>query len=212
MQPLPIFLNVESARLAASDCVACARAQTRTQVVFGHGNPKAAIMLVGEAPSSTDDSTGKPMTGPAGRFLDRLLEEVGMHRRDLWITNLVRCFAGTERNGRIENRPVRTGELRACDSWLDIELGLINPRVVVPVGAPASKRFLGKDFSLSAQHGDAFELSSGQIVIPIVQPAFVMRLQTIEPDRFDLARVELREDLRTAGIAAGILPPRSPLP
>jgi uracil-DNA glycosylase family 4 len=211
MQPLPVFPTLESARLAASECVACARAESRTQVVFGSGAPRAAMMLVGEAPSITDDSTGKPMTGPAGRLLDRMLEEIGVHRRDLWITNLTRCFAGIERNGRIDNRPARAGEIRACSMWLDLEIRFVSPRVIVAIGAPAAKQFLGKDFSLTAQRGQAFELPSGRIVIPMVQPAFVMRLQTIDPGRYEYARAEIVEDLRTAAIAAELVPPRAPL-
>lgn len=211
MQPLPVFPTLESARLAASDCVACARSETRTQVVFGNGAPRAAMMLIGEAPSITDDSTGKPMTGPAGRLLDRLLEEIGVHRHDLWITNLTRCFAGIERDGRIDNRPARAGEIRACSMWLDLEVRFVSPTVIVAIGAPAAKQLLGKDFSLTKQRGTAFELPSGRIVIPTVQPAFVMRLQTIDPARYAYARAELVEDLRSAAIAAGMLPPRPPL-
>lgn len=209
MQPLPVYPTLESARLAAAECVACPRAETRTQVVFGAGDPHARLMFVGEAPSATDDATGKPMTGPAGRFLDRLLGEIGIRRRDVWITNLTRCFAGVERNGRIENRPVRAGEVRACSMWLDLEMRYVDPKVIVPVGAPATKHFLGGDVSLTMQHGTLFELPSGRIVVPVVQPAFVMRLQSIDPGRYDVARVELLEDLRTAAIAAGMVPPRS---
>src|SRR5688572_12544311 len=110
MLELPLYPTLESARLAFAECRACARCETRDQVVFGLGNPDAALMLVGEAPSPTDDKTAKPFTGPAGKLLDQFLEEVGLHRRDLWITNLVRCFDGTLKNGRMENRPVRAGE------------------------------------------------------------------------------------------------------
>ncbi|RIK41171.1 MAG: uracil-DNA glycosylase [Chloroflexi bacterium] len=212
MQQLPMYPTLESARLAAQECRACARSETRSQVVFGAGATRARLMLVGESPSGTDDATGKPFTGPAGRLLDHLLGELGIHRRDLWITNLTRCFAGVERNGRIENRPARSAEIRACAPWLELELRYVNPKVIVAIGAPAAKYFLGASFQLTAQRGSAFEVVGGRVVIPTVQPAYVMRLQSIDPSRYDLARAELLEDLRTAAIAAGMLPPRPPLP
>ena len=118
-------------------------------------------MLVGEAPSSTDDSTGRPFTGPAGRLLDELLAEHGLHRRDLWLTNLVRCYAGRIRDGRPENRPVKAGELAACATWLEQELLFINPRVILAVGAPAAKALIAKDFKLQEQRGAVFGRGSG---------------------------------------------------
>lgn len=153
MLELPLYPTLESARLAVEACRACSRAATREQTVFGHGDPTAPLMLVGESPSSTDDRTGKPFTGPAGKLLDTLLDEVGIHRRDLWITNLVRCFDGTLKNGRVENRPVRASEAKACRPWLDLELRYVNPKVVLAIGAPAARYIIGTDFLLKEQHG-----------------------------------------------------------
>lgn len=211
MQQLPMYPTLESARLAIQDCRACVRSETRSQVVFGAGASRTPLMLIGEAPSGTDDATGKPFTGPAGRFLDRLLAEVGIHRRDLWITNLTRCFAGIERNGRIENRPARAAEIRACAPWLELELRYVDPKVIVAIGAPAAKYFLGASFQLTTQRGSAFEVAGGRVVVPTVQPAYVMRLQSIDPSRYAYARAELLEDLRTAAIAAAMIPPRAPI-
>src|SRR3954452_18560533 len=123
---LPLYPSLESARLAASHCVACGRADGRTQVVFGAGNSEATMMLIGEAPSATDDDTGKPFTGPAGRLLDKIFEEIGIHRRDVWITNLVRCFDGALKDGRMENRPAKVSEIKACAMWRDIEIRYVN--------------------------------------------------------------------------------------
>jgi uracil-DNA glycosylase len=206
MLELPLYPTLESARLAVADCRACARSGTRDQVVFGLGNPDAALMLVGEAPSPTDDKTGKPFTGPAGKLLDQLLDEAGLHRRDLWITNLVRCFDGSLKNGRMENRPVRAGEAQACRTWLDLELRYVNPKVVLAIGAPAARYIIGRDFRLQEQHGQLVPLPDGRTAVATIQPAYVMRLATINPDAQADARAQLVNDIRIAARAAGLIP------
>jgi DNA polymerase len=205
MLELPIYPTLESARLAVEDCRACQRAETRDQVVFGFGNPDADLMLVGEAPSPTDNTTGKPFTGPAGKFLDQLLEEVGLHRRDLWITNLVRCFDGTLRNGRMENRPVRVGEAKACRTWLDLEIRYVNPKVILAIGAPAARHLIGADFRLQDQHGQVIPLADGRQAVGTIQPAYVMRLASIDPAAQAGARAQILDDMRVAALAAGLI-------
>jgi len=205
MLELPIFPTLESARLAVADCRACARFATRDQAVFGFGNPDAALMLVGEAPSPTDNTTGKPFTGPAGKLLDTILEEVGLHRRDLWITNLVRCFDGALKNGRMENRPARAGEVKACRTWLDLERRYVNPKVILAIGAPAARHLIGPDFRLQHQHGELIPLAEGSLAIATIQPAYVMRLATINPDAQPAARAQLVADIRIAAHAAGLV-------
>jgi DNA polymerase len=205
MLELPLFPTLESARLAVEDCRACIRSSTRDQAVFGLGNPDAALMLVGEAPSPTDNSTGKPFTGPAGRLLDALLEEVGIHRRDLWITNLVRCFDGELKNGRMENRPVKAGEAKACRTWLDLEIRYVNPSVILAIGAPAARRIIGPQFRLSEQHGVLVPINNDRLAIATIQPAYVMRLATINPDTQATARAQIVDDIRVAARAAGLI-------
>lgn len=205
MLELPLYPTIESARLAVEDCRACARSGTRDQVVFGFGNPDAALMLVGEAPSPTDDATGKPFTGPAGKLLDTLLDEAGLHRRDLWITNLVRCFDGALKHGRMENRPVRASEARACRTWLDIELGFVNPKIVLAIGAPAARYIIGAGFRLQEQHGQLIPIANDRLAVATVQPAYVMRLATINPDARAAARAQIVHDLRVAATAAGLI-------
>lgn len=199
MQQLPIYGSLDEVRNAALSCTACPRTTTRQQVVFGAGNPNAAIMLIGEAPSSTDDRTGEPFTGPAGDLLDDLLREAGTDREDVWITNLVRCFAGRERDGRAENRPVRARELDACRVWLHLEIQYVNPTVIVAVGAPAARELIGADVKLADQRGRWFERSDGRSVIATYQPAYVMRLASIEDTGSqDRARSLVVTDLRAA--------------
>ena len=205
MLELPLYPTLESARLAAEQCRACGRTDTRQAVVFGAGNPDASLMLVGEAPSATDDSTGKPFTGPAGRLLDQLFADAGIHRRDLWITNVVRCFDGALKNGRMENRPAKVGEVKACRTWLDIELRWVNPTVILAIGAPAAKQIIGPDFRLQEQRGTLIERSDGRLAIATIQPAYVMRLATIDPAAQPTARAQLLNDIATAAEAAGLL-------
>jgi uracil-DNA glycosylase family 4 len=206
MQSLPLFPGLESARLAAQDCTACQRATGRQQVVFGSGNPQAALMLVGEAPSSTDDDTGKPFTGPAGRLLDQLFSEIGIRRDDVWITNITRCFSGRERNGRIENRPAAAREIDACATWMDMEIRYVNPRVILAVGAPPAKRLIDKNFRLQEQRGATFERSDGRLVVATIQPAYVMRLTSlVDKAASDVARDHLLGDIRLAARIAGLV-------
>lgn len=205
MLELPLYPTLESARLAAARCRGCRRHLERTQVVFGHGNSRARLMLVGESPSATDDNTGLPFTGPAGRLLDDLLAELSLHRRDLWLTNLVRCHAGVERNGRVENRPARVDELRTCATWLDIEIRYVDPKVIVAVGASAAKHIIDTNFRLKEQRGQLHDLSGGRLAIATVQPAYVMRLRNINPGSEVQARALLLDDLRLAASLAGLL-------
>ncbi|MEX1157532.1 MAG: uracil-DNA glycosylase [Thermomicrobiales bacterium] len=205
MLELPLYPTLESARQAVEECRACARSGSRDQVVFGLGNPDAALFLVGEAPSPTDNSTGKPFTGPAGKLLDKVLDEVGLHRRDLWITNLVRCFDGALKNGRMENRPARAGEISACRTWLDLELRYVNPSVILAIGAPAARHIIGADFRLQEQHGTVIPLPDGRLAVATIQPAYVMRLATINPGAQAAVRAQLVADIRVAAVAAGLL-------
>jgi uracil-DNA glycosylase len=209
MMELPLYPTIESARLAADHCAACRRSRNRTQVVFGSGNPDAALMLVGESPSATDDRTGKPFTGPAGKLLDTILGEVGIHRRDLWITNVVRCFDGELKAGRMENRPASVREIRACSTWMDIEIRTVNPRVILAVGAPAARRIIHSDFRLTEQRGTVIIRPDQRLAVATIQPAYVMRLAMLNPGAEVPARATLASDIRVAAEAAGLISPRS---
>lgn len=206
MQPLPLYPSLESARLAVQECTACVRAETRQMAVFGNGDRNARLMLIGEAPSSTDDATGKPFTGPAGKLLDQVFADVGITRDQIWITNLTRCFAGRERNGRLENRPAAAREIKACQTWTDIELRYVNPDVILAIGAPAAKVLIGRDFRLQEQRGLVFDLADGRKAIATIQPAYVMRLTTIiDKAASNAARQQLTDDIRLAAQLAGLV-------
>jgi DNA polymerase len=199
MMELPLYANIDEVRQAALGCRACGRSETRRQVVFGAGNSNADLMLVGEAPSATDDSTGLPFTGPAGDMLDDLLIEAGTSRDEIWITNLLRCFEGRRRDGRIENQPARQREIQACKRWLDLEIQYVDPKVILAVGAPAAKALIAPDFKLTEQRGQPVQRPDGRTAIATIQPAYVMRLRTLVDEAAEAAaREQLVDDLRLA--------------
>lgn len=204
MMELPLYANIDEVRDAALACRACGRAESRTQVVFGAGNPDASLMIVGEAPSSTDDATGLPYTGPAGDVLDELLAEAGTNRDALWITNLLRCFESRRRDGRLENQPARTGEIRACSRWLNLEIQYVRPRVIVAMGSPAAKALIAPDFRLTEQRGASHTRPDGIKVIATTQPAYVMRLvNLVDRDAAERERAAVVADLTLAVELAG---------
>ncbi|MEZ4523390.1 MAG: uracil-DNA glycosylase [Thermomicrobiales bacterium] len=199
MMELPLYSSIEEVREAALSCRACGRSETRRQVVFGAGNPDAELMIVGEAPSSTDDSTGQPYTGPAGDVLDELLVEAGTARDSVWITNLLRCFEGRERDGRLENQPARTTEIRACSRWLNLEIQYVRPSVIIAVGSPAARALISDDFKLTAQRGTIHRRPDGIQVIATTQPAYVMRLvNLVDREAAELERSRVVADLTKA--------------
>src|SRR5437879_3309784 len=134
--------RLAAVRAEALGCQRCDLWRTRTQVVFGTGNPAAELMLVGEGPGEQEDEEGLPFVGRAGRLLDRLLAGAGLSREELWLTNVVKSRPVAFVGGRAKNRPPRTGEIRACAVWLDSELELVDPTVVLCVGATAAKRLI----------------------------------------------------------------------
>lgn len=156
-------------------------------------------MLVGEAPSETDDATGKPYTGPAGNLLDEALAAAGISRDDIWITNTVRCYAGRERNGRIENRPAAAREIASCKVWMDLELQMVNPQVILTVGAPAAKTLIHPEFRLREQRGQTEKRADGRLIVATIQPAYVMRLTSlVDQQASDEARALFNADVRLA--------------
>ena len=199
MLELPLYDNLVEVRQAALGCTACGRSETRNQVVFGAGNDRADIMIVGEAPSATDDQTGQPYTGPAGDLLDTLLGEAGINREDVWITNLLRCFQGRQRGGRLENQPARITEIRACSRWLNLEIQYVQPSVLIALGSPAAKALIAKDFKLTENRGSIHHRPDGIRVVATTQPAYVMRLvEIVDQVTADAERARLVSDLVVA--------------
>jgi DNA polymerase len=161
---------------AAADCEACDLYRRATQTVFGEGPNEARVLLVGEQPGDREDVEGHPFVGPAGRLLDRALEEAGIDRRDVYITNVVKHFKWTETTGkrRLHAKP-NAGEIRACRPWLDAEIQVVKPKVVVCLGATAAQALLGRQFRVSQERGQWVSSPLAPFVMATVHPSAVLR-------------------------------------
>ena len=169
--------------IACRDCEKLVR--TRTQVVFGSGNPEANLVFVGEAPGENEDVRGVPFVGRAGKLLDEILKESELSRENIWITNIVKCRpTKMSDSGRLSNRAPLVGEIRACQKWLDAELSLINPTVIVCLGGPAASVIIHKGFKITQERGEWFTDSMyAPFVTAAYHPAYVLRLHGDSLDR-----------------------------
>ena len=179
----------ELARSAAS-CTRCDLYQRATATVFGEGRADASMVLVGEQPGDQEDKKGRPFVGPAGRILDRALDEAGISRSDVYLTNAVKHFKWTERGRRrIHQRPNGT-EIRACGFWLDAELGVIRPRLVVLLGAVAGEAVFGSRFRVGEHRGRVEKAGLGDwqgLVVSTIHPSAVLRGPDEESRRLSYA-------------------------
>jgi DNA polymerase len=179
---VPPSPSLSSLRTAALGCTACHLHELGTQTVFGEGRASADVMLVGEQPGDQEDLAGKPFVGPAGKLLDRALEEAGIDRDAVYVTNAVKHFKWTpSANGkrRIHQKP-DTREVRACKPWLEAEIAVLRPRLVVALGATAAQALLGKDFRVTKSHGQVFDLPPASRVTATVHPSSILRSRTDE--------------------------------
>jgi uracil-DNA glycosylase len=173
---------------AATGCKACDLWKAATQTVFGRGPSKARIMFVGEQPGDQEDRAGRPFVGPAGRLLDEALAEAGIDRSEVYVTNIVKHFkwSPAERGKRRIHKKPRYSEIQACRPWLDAELDLVKPQVLVCLGASAAQALLGKDFRVSRQRGTLIASSLAASVIATVHPSSILRAQDEEARRSQL--------------------------
>ena len=173
---LPEQLTLDSLRAAAAGCQGCDLYRTGTQTVFGEGRKQARVMFIGEQPGDQEDRAGRPFVGPAGRVLDEALEEVGIDRSDVYVTNVVKHFKWLARGKkRIHSKP-NAREIRACRPWLDAELRAVPPRVLVCLGATAAQALLGASFRVTQQRGQPIQGTQlAATVIATVHPASILR-------------------------------------
>jgi uracil-DNA glycosylase len=188
---------------SAASCTRCDLYKRATATVFGEGRTDAAIVLVGEQPGDQEDKQGRPFVGPAGRVLDRALREAGIDRADVYLTNAVKHFKWTERGKRrIHQRPNRT-EIKACGFWLDAEVGLIQPRLLVLLGAVAGEAVFGSRFRVGDHKGKVEEAAFGPwrgLVVSTIHPSAVLRGDG--PEARERSFAGLVADLATAREAA----------
>jgi DNA polymerase len=192
--------EIESLREEAADCRACHLYKNATQTVFGEGQQTARIMLVGEQPGDKEDLAGKPFVGPAGLMLDRALEEAGVDRRKVYVTNAVKHFKFVPRGKlRLHQKP-NTPEIKACRQWYERELAAIKPDLVVAMGATAAQSVFGKITPINKNRGHTIDLEDGTRALVTVHPSYLLRL----PDADAKAR-EYRRFVDDLKIAAAVL-------
>src|SRR6195256_4529847 len=162
-------------REAAAGCRACDLWKDATQTVFGEGSQRARMMLVGEQPGDHEDIEGKPFVGPAGRLLDRAFEEVGIDRRSVYLTNAVKHFRWTRRGKRRLHEKPNAQQIRACRPWLESELAVVKPHIVVLLGATAAQSVMGLAFRVSRQRGEVMPSPLGVPVLATVHPSSILR-------------------------------------
>jgi DNA polymerase len=162
-------------REAAAGCRACPLWKTGTQTVFGEGLTKAEIVFVGEQPGDREDREGRPFVGPAGRVLDDALAEAGIDRRQAYVTNAVKHFKWEARGRRRIHQKPNAEELAACRPWLDAELSVLDPEVLVALGATAAQALLGRSFRVTKQRGVPVESDLAPNVLATVHPSSILR-------------------------------------
>jgi uracil-DNA glycosylase len=193
---LPERASLQSLRQAAGSCEGCRLHRGATQTVFGEGLKRSEIMLVGEQPGDREDLEGRPFVGPAGRLLDRALEEAGIDRDLAYVTNVVKHFKW-ERVGkrRIHKKP-NADEIMACRPWLDAELKVLKPKVLVCLGATVAQALLGPSFKVTKRRGEFVQSDLAPEVTATVHPSSILRARDDESRRGEYE--QFVEDLRLA--------------
>jgi uracil-DNA glycosylase family protein len=181
-------------REAAAGCRGCDLWVNATQTVFGEGPRAADVMLVGEQPGDQEDRQGHPFVGPAGKLLDAGLEQAGINRKRVYVTNSVKHFKFVviERGRRLHKKP-SAGEIRACNPWLQEEIRVVKPRVIVALGATAAQALLGKQFRVTQQRGKPLPSEFAEAIVATVHPSAVLRAPD---DAREEARREFFADLQ----------------
>ena len=166
---------IEHASAVVSACRKCGIGATRRNAVYGEGDPCAALMIVGEGPGETEDKLGRPFIGRAGELLDKMLASIDLPRESVFISNTVKCRPTLDTGTRLANRAPTPEEMRNCRPYLDEQIGLIRPRVILALGAPAAKSFMGERFSITKGRGAWHDGPLGIPVIATFHPAYILR-------------------------------------
>jgi DNA polymerase len=186
--------KLDRLREEAAECRACPLWQTGTQVVFGEGAASAKVVLVGEQPGDQEDRQGRPFVGPAGRLLDEALELAGIDRSTAYVTNAVKHFKWTAKGKRRIHQKPTWSEVAACNPWLQAELDVIRPEVLVCLGATAAQALLGKQFRVTKERGTWVESPLAPHVTATIHPSSILRQRTDEDRHRELEGFV--EDLR----------------
>ncbi len=188
--------HLEAIRAPALSCPRCKLSRTRTNVVFGEGNAASPLMLVGEGPGESEDASGRPFVGRAGKLLEEVLRRNGMARHHVYVTNVIKCRAANFEGGRMVNRPPEPDEISACQPWLEQQTSIIKPLVVVCIGGPAANTVIHKNFRITAERGKWCTTSPyAAWTMAVFHPAYILRLNG---PAYDAALETLVEDVGRA--------------
>jgi DNA polymerase len=174
---IPERPTLKTLRDAAAVCKACDLWEHATQTVFGEGSAAADVAFVGEQPGDREDLEGRPFVGPAGQLLDQALEEAGIDRSKVYVTNVVKHFKWKPQGKRRIHQKPNWREVTACRPWVDAELAVLKPRVLVCLGAAAAQALLGRDFRVSRQRGELVDSPLAPIAIATVHPSSILRAE-----------------------------------
>lgn len=171
----PEEIDLPSLREAAATCQGCDLYRNATQTVFGEGRERVEAVFVGEQPGDEEDVQGRPFVGPAGRLLDRALEDASIDRSRIYLTNTVKHFKWKPRGKRRLHEKPNAKQIRACEPWLAAEIEVIGPRIIVCLGATAAQTLLGKDFRVTQMRGQWLESGLAERVLATIHPSAVLR-------------------------------------
>jgi uracil-DNA glycosylase family protein len=197
--PVPDTRSLGELREAAEECRACGLWRNGTQTVFGAGPVDADVMFVGEQPGDQEDLAGQPFVGPAGRVLDEALAEAGIDRSRAYVTNAVKHFKWQPRGKRRIHQKPNAAELAACRPWLDAELAVVRPRILVVLGATAAQALLGRQFRVTRDRGKPVDSPLAAVVLATVHPSSILRAPDEEARR--QAMRDFVDDLRVVARA-----------
>jgi uracil-DNA glycosylase len=190
-------------RDAAAGCTGCDLYKIGTQTVFGEGKSSSLVMFIGEQPGDREDLEGRPFVGPAGTLLDHALDEAGIDRAKVYVTNVVKHFKWEPRGKRRIHKKPNAVEITACRPWLQAELQVIKPRAIICLGSTAAQAVIGPKFRVSVQRGQFVQSELAELVTATVHPSSILRAPSDEARRSERARFV--EDLRKIREALGSL-------
>jgi uracil-DNA glycosylase len=185
---IPSKPTLAKLRVAAAGCRACHLWKRGTQTVFGEGAPHAKILLVGEQPGDKEDLAGHPFVGPAGGMLDKCLAEAGIDRNEVYVTNVVKHFKWEPRGKRRIHKKPNSLEIAACRPWLDSEIAVTQPQVIVCLGATAAQALLGKSFKVTQHRGEFVASELAPYVTATVHPSSILRAPDDETRHLEMRR------------------------
>lgn len=186
--------SIAEAREAAKGCRRCPLWRNATQTVFGEGPDDAKVVFVGEQPGDQEDLAGKPFVGPAGKMFDAMLDDAGVDRQKVYVTNAVKHFKFEPRGKRRIHSKPNAGEVQACRWWIDRELDLIRPDLVVALGATAAQSLLGKAVPVTKMRGEVMQREDGLRVFITIHPSFILRIR--EPADKEAERERFLRDMK----------------